>query len=210
MKMENKICIVEPYTDISVMWSKVLRDARTTVGKFETGNEPSKQFKESILRSKHSPIRGLIFEVYFPEIPYHITQQFSRHHIALDSTPNMQFCEDINPIDIEHFVQTSRSDRTGKPRSERKQDDNVQYRFRANAQGLIDASKKRLCLEADAGAVYNWKAVKKGIEEICPELASRMQPECVCSGFCPEDERLIKCKFSKTEMFNRIRAGYIK
>jgi len=208
--MTKNVCTVEPYTDISVMWSKVLRDARTTVGKFETGAVPSDRFKKSILMSRHSPIRGLIFEVSFPEIPYHITQQFSRHHIALESSPNMHFCEDINPTDMEHFIQTSRSSRTGVDRSERRQNDPVQYRFRANAQGLIDASKKRLCLEADADAVKNWGKVKQGIGMICPELAERMQPECVCSGFCPEDEGLVKCRFVQTIQFDKLRAKYVE
>ncbi len=113
--MSKTKVIVEPFCDVDDMWKKVLRDARTTVGKFETGNVPSQGFKESVLKSKHSPIRGLIFEVFFGEIPYHITQQFSRHHIALETSPNMYFCEDIISTDIEHFIQTSRSDRTGKP-----------------------------------------------------------------------------------------------
>lgn len=152
--------IIEPYSTMDEMWKKVLRDARTTVGKFETGNIPSQQFKESILKSRHSPIRGLIFEVFLNSIPYHITQQFSHHHIALETSPNMQFCEEINPTDMEHFIQTSREDRTGRPRSERRQTDPVQYRFRANAQGLIDASHKRLCLAADKDAVRFWSAVK--------------------------------------------------
>ena len=206
--MESKSTIVEPYSSMDDMWKKVLRDARTTVGKFETGNEPSQQFKESILRSQHSPIRGLIFEVFFESIPYHITQQFSRHHIALESSPNMYFCEDIRPTDMEHFIQTSREDRTGRPRSERHQTDPVQYRFRANAQGLIDASKKRLCMAADPDAVKNWMDVKNGIRNLCPELAKRMQPQCVCIGFCPEDPRLVKCRFSKTENFALLRLKY--
>lgn len=201
--------IVEPYSTITEMWRKVLRDARTTVGKLEISVDPSKEFKRSILKSKHSPIRGLIFEVFFEGIPYHITQQFSRHHIALESSPNMQFCEDIHPTDIEHFIQTSRSDRTGKSRSERKQDDLVQYRFRANAQGLLDASKKRLCFASDKDAVKNWQLVKKGISDICPELAERMQPECVCSGFCPEDKRFISCKYTETKEYKTNRENYI-
>lgn len=208
--MSKTKVVVEPFCGIDEMWKKVLRDARTTVGKFETGNVPSQGFKESVLKSKHSPIRGLIFEVFFEEIPYHITQQFSRHHIALETSPNMCFCEDIVSTDIEHFVQTSRSDRTGKPRSERKQDDAVQYRFRANAMGLMDASKKRLCFAADKDAVKNWQAVKAGIEMICPELASRMQPECVCSGFCCEDKRLISCRYNESQAYKEEREKYIK
>lgn len=202
--------IVRPYKDIKEMWATVLDDARTTIGKDEKGQYPSEKFKKDILMSKHSPIRGLIFEVYMEDVPYHITQQFSRHHIALDSNPNMQFSEDIISTDMEHFAQTSRECRTGKPRNERRQDDPVRYKFRANAQGLMDASKKRLCYEADKGAVKLWRLVKTGISDICPELADRMQAECVCVGFCPEVSSLISCKYTELESYDIMRRSYIK
>ena len=201
---------VKTFCDLPIedMWQNVLDDALGTVGK-EAKKEPSDYFKRSILMSKHSPIRSLIFEVKFESIPSHITQQFSRHHIAIESLPNMQWQEDVNPTDIEHFVKTSRSDRTGVDRNTRKQTDPVSYKFRANAQGLMDASKKRLCFAADIGAIKHWNMVKQGIAKICPELAFRMQPECVCSGFCPEDPKLIKCRYAESASFAEIREGYI-
>lgn len=208
--MSKNKATIEPYSTMDHMWGKVLRDARITVGKSDTGKIPSENFKKSIMKSQHTPIRALIFEVFFPEIPSHITQQFSRHHIAMESNPNVQWAEDIKPTDMEHSVKTSRGDRTGVDRHERRQDDPVMYRFRSNAKGLIDASKKRLCLAADIGAVEHWRIVKEGIKELCPELAFRMQPECICQGFCGEDKNMVRCKYSETEKWQKIRSEYIK
>jgi hypothetical protein len=210
--MKQSKALVKTFCDLHIdtLWVGVLNKARKTVGKAPITNAPSQKFKENILMSKHSPIRALIFEVHFDSIPSHITQQFSRHHIALDSNPNVIFTEDINPVDFEHYVKTSRSDRTGIPRNERKQDDPVSYQFTANAQGLMDASKKRLCLASDKDAIKNWKSVKDGISVICPELADRMQPSCVCYGFCPEDSDMVKCQFTTTEAYAETRRKYIK
>lgn len=205
--IENNVKVF-PFCDITDMWKKVLRDSRRTVNKEDTNKEPSERFKKTILRSKHSPIRKLKFEIFIDEIPAYVSQQFSRHKIAIGSSDFLCWSEDIQPTDMEHFVQTSRSDRTDIPREERHQTDMVSYNFESNAQGLIDASKKRLCLAADKNAVKYWKLVKEGVNKICPELADRMQPECVCCGFCPEDSNLVKCNFSNTETYKTLRNKY--
>jgi len=201
---------VTPFCDLSAMWSKVLRDSRRTVGKDDLLKEPSQNFKNSIMRSRHSPIRKLKFEIFIEEVPAFVSQQFSRHHIALASDPTSSFAEPIHPTDVEHFVQTSRADRTGIKRSERKQTDMVSYNFEANAQGLLDASKKRLCLASDPQAVKYWSEVKIQLAKICPEVAVKMQPECVCVGFCPEDPNLVKCRYTKTKQYEKLREEYIR
>jgi len=201
--------VVKPYMDMVEMWKKVLNNSRITVGKEDLDKEPSKAFKKSILKSQHSPIRKLKFEVYIKDIEAHVTQQFSRHHVACETNPLYTFSEEIKPTDLEHFVTSSREDRTGIKRSERKQNDLINYNFEANAQGLIDASKKRLCLCADTGAVRAWHAVKKGVEQLEPILAQKMQPSCIHYGFCPEDPKLVKCNYSNSAHFNEQRRLFI-
>jgi hypothetical protein len=199
---------VTPYTDISIMWCKVLNASRVTVNKGDTGKEPSDKFKKSILRSKHSPIRKLKFEVVMKNVPAHVTQQFSRHHIAIESCPGVMFSEEINPTDVEHFVRTSREDRTGIPRGERKQNDLIDYSFDINCMGLFTASEKRLCFAADKDAVKAWGMVKDGVNQIDPNIAIRMVRNCVAIGFCPEDKSLVKCNYSETEAFEKERKAY--
>lgn len=201
--MKTTVKVTGYIPEISEMWKKVLKTSRVTVGKADLNKEPSEKFKRSILKSQHSPIRKLKFEVEFHNIQSHVTQQFSRHHIAIESSPYAFFSEEIKSTDIEHFVKTSRADRTGVKRSERRQDDLVDYEFETNAQGLIDASKKRLCLCSDPLAVKHWSSVKKGIAELEPLLADKMQPSCVHLGFCPEDPDLIKCNYINTSNFKR-------
>lgn len=204
MKTEVKVK-VKGYIEVSEMWKKALKMARATVGKEDLNKEPSEKFKRNILKSQHSPIRKLKFEVDFKDIHSHVTQQFSRHHIAIESDPYAFFSEEIKSTDIEHFVKTSRANRTGIKRSERRQDDLVDYSFEANAQGLIDASKKRLCRASDPLAVKHWNSVKKGIAEIEPLLSEKMQPQCIHCGFCPEDPDLIKCGYLQTSHYKKNR-----
>ena len=56
---------VKPYTSLFEMWKKVLKTSRVTVGKSDLEKEPSERFKKSILKSQHSPIRKLKFEIEF-------------------------------------------------------------------------------------------------------------------------------------------------
>jgi len=201
---------VTPYQDMRSMWIKVLNSARGTVGKNFTETEPSVDFKKAILRSKHSPIRRIKFDVVLEELPAHVSQQFSRHHIAIESAPNQFFSEQIVPTDLEHFVQTSRADRTGIPRDQRKQNDLLTYSFEANAMGLFDASQKRMCHAADPQAIEAWNLVVAEVSKIEPLIADRMQMQCVCLGFCPEDTKMIKCRFMDTDEYAERRAEFVK
>jgi len=196
---------VEPFCDLELMWSKVLRDSRVTVNKHDLNKPPSIPFKVAILTSEHSPIRKLKFEVFMSDIPSYVSQHFSRHHIAINNT---MLEEHIIPTDVEHFVQTSRTDRTGIDRSKLSQTALVDYNFEINAQGLIDASKLRLCLSADKVTLQAWKLVKEQVYNILPELANRMQPQCIVKGFCPYS-KLTKCIFNKTMLYNELREKYI-
>lgn len=69
----------------------------------------------------------------------------------------------------------------------------------ANAQSLINISRKRLCSCASKETREAWIQVKSAIAEIDPIMASKMVPECIYRGFCPEF--MNPCGYSKTEKF---------
>lgn len=186
---------VTPYKPIDEMWRDVLDFARTTVGKDELKTYPSEKFKNDVLNSEHSPIRAIIFKVVIKDIKNFVTQQFSRHRIGL-AEMEYYFTEQYTPTDIEHFVQTSRSDRTGINRDDRKQSDLVDYSFLINAQGLIDLSKKRLCHAADRDAVKTWAIIKMQVQEIDPIIASYMVKSCIYLDRCKEPD-FVKCEQKK-------------
>ena len=101
-------------------------------------------------------------------------------------------------IGIEHWVSTQRSDRTGINRDELPQGSLVSHACEADAQALINISRKRLCSCASPETREAWKLVKDKIAETEPELASCMVKECIYRGFCPE---MFPCGYSKTDAF---------
>ena len=171
----------KPLYSLDEMWLNVLNDARITVGKADSAKQVPDKFKEQILRSEHSPIRNLIFKVEFKGIPTFVSQQYSRHQISGIHEP-------VHKTDVEHFVVTQRSDRTGIDRSQLSQTEPVTQRMTINAQGLIDMSRKRLCRKASAEARQAWNLLKDEISLIEPWLAGRMVPDCIYRGVCPEIE----------------------
>ena len=183
---------------MEVIWRAVMNEARVTVGKEPLDKEPSNEFKLDMLKSEHSPIRIMMFRIYLEGLPSFVSQQFSRHRIAGQHS-DFNGLEDINPTYIEHFVKTQRTDRTGIDRSKLPQDTPVNHTIYANAKGIIDMSRKRLCLLADPEAVKWWKKVKSEMMNVCPELSDRMQPECIYRGSCYEGKC---CGYDKSNHFN--------
>lgn len=91
-------------------------------------------------------------------------------------------------IGCEKFVHSQRQDRRELevPRDELPQGAENDMMMSANAQSLINISRKRLCSCASAETREKWQEVKNEIEKIDPVMASRMVPECQYRGFCPE------------------------
>lgn len=69
----------------------------------------------------------------------------------------------------------------------------------ANAQALINISRKRLCNCASPETREAWKAVIGLIKEQDPILAEKCVPECVYRGFCPEFDRC--CGYVNSEAY---------
>lgn len=163
-------------------WQSVKDATLNTIGK-ETGKYPDSNWKLRILRAEHSPIRLLYFTLRFTQIPYFVVMHLVRHH------------EGVN-----HFVSTQRTDRTGVDRNKLQQDNPISYRMNANAQALINISRKRLCNCAAIETRQAWQMVKDQIAQVEPELASCMVRECVYRAHCPE---MFGCGFDKTEAFKK-------
>lgn len=164
-------------------WKEVLTRARTTVGKEELGKEPSDNFKKRILMAEHSPIRGLIYCFKITNLKSWVATHFVRHHVG-----------------VEKWVRTQRSDRTGVNRDDLPQGAEVEMEIEANAQALINMSRKRLCNQASPETREVMQEMKKEVSKRDEFLARVMVKECVYRGFCPE---MKSCNYDKTEEFEK-------
>lgn len=177
-------------------WSDVRDAARNTVWKKALGDskEVSESFKRKILMSEHSPIRCLQFRIAL-HVPYWVSVHLIRHESAAPV------------LGVEHFVTTQRSDRTGIPRDELPQGAPVVHEILANAQGLIQVSRARLCYVASPETTQAWLLVKKLMREIGEkELADCMVAQCIYRGHCPED--ICKPRYIETPKFSRDLLAY--
>jgi len=164
-------------------WRKVADAARTTIGMGNGTKEPKDSWKKRILLAEHSPIRKLKAEWKWEGLKYWVSVHLVRHWNG-----------------ISHFVKTQRSDRTGTNRDKAPQDALVNHEAEANAQALINISRKRLCAQASKETREAWNDVKEAVKSSDEVLASVMVPECIYRGFCPEFEC---CGYSKTEGFEK-------
>jgi thymidylate synthase ThyX len=170
-------------------WKEVYHSALVTVGKDKI-REPSSDWKRSILLAEHSPIRLLSVSWEWHDLPYWVSVHLVRHKIG-----------------IEHFVRSQRTDRTGVDRGELPQGAPVVHAVAANAQALINISRKRLCKNASKETREAWQLVVDALWELEPELADRCVRECVYRGACTE---IKGCGFDKKERFDFERRGYLR
>ena len=170
-------------------WKRVLNAARRTIGKNIVDKEPSDSWKAKMLLAEHSPIRLLEFDWSWNDIRQWVTTHLVRHH---------EGCE--------KFVHSQRGDRRNilKEYNVERRDYLPQGALNdmdmtANAQALINISRKRLCNCASKETREAWIQVKDAIIEIDPIMASKMVPECIYRGFCPEF--MNPCGYSKTKQY---------
>ena len=102
-------------------------------------------------------------------------------------------------------MSTQRTDRTGVNRNDIPQSALVKHACEADAQAMINISRKRLCNCASPETRDAWQKVKEKVAECEPELASCMVKECVYRGFCPE---FTCCGYVKTESFKQELTAY--
>lgn len=171
-------------------WQEIKNSTMNTIGK-TTGSYPTSEWKKKLIMSEHSPIRRMKFYWRWKDLPYFTSVHITRHKHG-----------------IEHFVSTQRSDRTGVDRSTLPQSNPVNHACEANAQALINISRKRLCNCASKETREAWQLVKDEVAKTEPELASCMVRECVYrNGLCPE---MFSCGYNKTEAFKKELEEYRK
>ena len=165
-------------------WKRALNAARRTIGKEPLAKEPSKSWEAKMLLAEHSPIRLVEFDWTWKDIMQWVTTHLVRHH---------EGCE--------KFVHSQRGDRRvlPVPRNELPQGAFNDMDMTANAQAIINISRKRLCSCASKETREAWKQVVEAIREVDPVLADKCVPECLYRGFCPEF--MNPCGYSKTKKF---------
>ncbi|MGD9162354.1 MAG: hypothetical protein PVG39_28350 [Desulfobacteraceae bacterium] len=178
------------YLEVKGTWREVADSARTTIGMDKGKGKPGKKWKYKILLSEHSPIRQLIMKWKWCDLPYWVSVHFVRHKIG-----------------IEHFVSTQRSDRTGVNRDRLPQAQLVSHECVANAQAVINISRKRLCTQASQETGKAWNALLAAVKKQLPELYDVCVPECVYRGFCPE---INSCGWIDTNSFRERLSSYRK
>jgi hypothetical protein len=171
------------FLGIKGSWREVADAANTTINKEAGTKEPSSQWKRRMLLCEHSPIRQLLIRCKWYEIKYWVSVHLVRHKIG-----------------IEHWVRTQRSDRTGVNREELPQGALVEHEILANAQAIINISRKRLCNQAAKETREAWKMLLESIKDKEPELYKACVPDCIYRGWCYEFK---SCGYHKTEEYQQ-------
>ena len=152
-----------------VNWLEIKNLCRGTISMKDSKIEPSNQWKRDLLLAEHSPLRHSLITVEITNVPFYVMGHLVRHSIGV--TP---------------YVATSRSDRTGVDRSERRQTDTVTMRMDMNIQSLINISRKRLCNQADKTTKELWNMVVDAVREYDEDIAWACVPEGIRTMGCPE------------------------
>lgn len=194
--MNSNINTTLEITDINADWKKVKNRCRTTMGKDATGIEATKKFIKKILISEHSPIRLVTINFTWKNLKSWIATHFARHHIGW-----------------EKWISTQRNDRTNVDRDKSPQDTPVKMDVCANAQGLINVARYRLCYMAHKETREKMEGLKYAIKESGQEeIANVMQKNCVYRCGCPEFESCgywqAFCKKHKDENLLDIQTRY--
>lgn len=163
-------------------WADVLNAARFTQRKPPRSGEPSVVWKKKIIKSEHSPLRCLMFNIDLYDIPRYVSDHLVRH------------------IHAQPFVSTGRSDvlKENLPREEQRMTDLYNMRLFLNAQEIINISKVRLCNKAEKETREIWRQVIEELRKIEPELANACVPSCIYRGFCPEFK---SCGLADSDLF---------
>ena len=164
--------------NFNVNWLDIKNACRQTVSMGDSRLEPTSEWKRKLLICRHSPIRIGSVLWKSEDVPFYVMGHIVRHNVGC--TP---------------FVSTSREDRTGIPRNERKQTDFVDMQMIANIEALINISERRLCTCADPTTKKYWEAVLEAIREYDEDVFWACVPQCIRCGACVEP--FSDCRFYK-------------
>ena len=168
-------------TDVGGTYRDVANAARTTINMAEGDKEISEEYMYKMYKCEHSPIRLRQFRIVIENCPSWVATHFCRHHIG-----------------VEKFVSTQRTDRTGVDRNKLPQDAPVRLEMWANAQAMINISRKRLCMCASKETREIWNMVLNQLYKIDKPLHNCCVPECLYRGHCPEYKG---CGFDNSPIF---------
>lgn len=155
--------------NFNVNWLDIKNACRQTVSMGDSKLEPTSEWKRKLLICRHSPLRIGSVLWKSEDVPFYVMGHIVRHNVGC--TP---------------FVSTSREDRTGIPRNERKQTDFVNMQMTANIEALINISERRLCTCADPTTRKYWEAVLEAVKEYDEDIFWACVPQCVRCGSCVE------------------------
>jgi hypothetical protein len=170
-------------------WSDVKHATLNTVHKSPISDAVSRKLKYQLLYAEHSPIRAVSFRWVWKNLKYWVSVHLVRHKFGID-----------------HFVSTQRSDRTGEDRDSKPQDSPVDHMCIANAQAIINISRKRLCNLASSETRQAWDDMLSELFNTEPELVDVSVPECIYRGFCPEPNG---CGWDKSKKYELDREMYV-
>lgn len=169
--------------NFNVDWFAIKDACMQTIGK-KAGAEPSSEWERKLLICRHSPIRRSLISIKWDNIPSYVSTHFCRHSVGV--TP---------------YVSTSREDRTGVPREERKQTDMVSMQMDMNIQSLFNIMEKRLCKCSDINTIKYAKGLAEAIKEYDETIAWACVPQCVRCGGCVEP-------FSNCNFYENLMKGH--
>lgn len=164
-------------------WEWAKRAALKTMGLRPKTQQPTDSWKAKMLLAEHSPIRNVTYYISFTNIRQWVSTHLVRHW--LNFIP---------------FVHSQREDRRvlDCSRDELPQGSLNDMDVMANAQALINVSRKRLCGKASKETREAWIAAKEAVRKVDPIMADKMVANCLYRGFCPELE---SCGYCKTKKF---------
>lgn len=165
--MNNDIKVTIEKFDVD--WLGIKNMARGTISMADSKIEPTEDWKRKILMAEHSVLRHSLITIKVENIPYCNMGHFVRHSCGV--TP---------------YISTSREDRTGTPRDERKQTDPVTMRLDLNIQSIINISRKRICNQSDPTTRKIWYMVVKELAKYDKNIAWACVPEGIHMACCPE------------------------
>lgn len=145
-------------------WLLVKKCTLVTVSK-DSDKLPTTEFKQKLLKARHSPIRELRYVFRITDLPYWISVHLCRH------------------IHAQPYVSTQRNDRQDKyDREAARQDAPVTMIWSMNAEELMVIANKRLCLKASEGTRTVVQKMCNLVSKKTPEIAPFLVPMCKYHG----------------------------
>ena len=149
-------------------WVACKERALVTVG-LKAKNPPTDEWKISILKARHSPIRRLRFAFLLEDIPSWVSVHLVRH------------------IHAQPYVKSQRNDRQSNyDREKAPQDSPVSMIWDMNAEELMVIANKRLCKQASDKTRQVVKMMCDEVLKTNPEFKQFLVPMCKYVGECKE------------------------